>query len=73
MTTYQFGSSSKTPYGVSYKVAPMTTETVMNEKACFEVAGSQDAPMAAQSVLPDLTGFSVSFIDITQVSDFARM
>ena len=60
MVTYQFGSSKSKPFGTSYKIAPMTTETVLNKRSCFEVDGSKDAPVTAQSVLPDLSEFTVS-------------
>ncbi|KAK3091873.1 hypothetical protein FSP39_023296 [Pinctada imbricata] len=47
------------PYGVSYKLAPMTTYNVTNKDMCFQVNGTKDGTVDIQSVLPDLTGFTI--------------
>lgn len=47
------------PYGASYRICPETTETQLNVMSCFEVNGTKDAPVAIQTVLPDLTNFEV--------------
>lgn len=47
------------PYGASYRICPETTETQLNVMSCFEVNGTKDAPIAKQTVLPDLTDFKV--------------
>ena len=47
------------PYGVNYRMCPETTETQMNVRRCFAVNGSEAAPTAIQTVLPDLTDFEV--------------
>ncbi|XP_013412168.1 digestive cysteine proteinase 2-like [Lingula anatina] len=47
------------PYGSSFKIAYMTTDTVMNKKSCFQVNGTSDSPVKSQSILPDLTGFQL--------------
>ncbi|XP_033736664.1 digestive cysteine proteinase 1-like [Pecten maximus] len=45
------------PFGVGYKVAPITTYKVTNQMTCFGMNGTSDGPITIQSVLPDLTGF----------------
>ena len=59
VVTIQIGSDGSSDYGKSYKIAPMTTETVTNQKTCFLVNGTKDAAVSAQTVLPDLTNFTV--------------
>ncbi|OQV18628.1 Counting factor associated protein D [Hypsibius exemplaris] len=54
--TFQRGDIA--PSGVSYKVAPETTESVLNAQTCFQVNGTQDAEILPQSILPDLTEFT---------------
>ena len=49
-----------TKYGVSYKLAPMSTEKKLNMDMCFQVNGTnKDDAVMVQSVLPDLAGFKV--------------
>lgn len=55
--TIQLAPTSRTDYGVGIKVTPMTDEHVTNAKTCFWVNGTSDAPLAIQSVLPDMTDF----------------
>jgi hypothetical protein len=42
------------------KIVPMTTDTVTNRLTCFEVNGTVDSKVEAQSILPDPSGFTVS-------------
>lgn len=56
--TFQRGDIGS--YGVSYKVAFMTTDSVNNKLSCFLVNGTQDAPFGPQTIFPDTTGFTVS-------------
>ena len=58
--TYQRGDQK--PYGISYKVAPLTTETVLNDRTCFEVNGTHDGEVLAQAIIPDLSEFTVGTI-----------
>jgi C1A family cysteine protease len=44
-------------YGSSLKIAPVTTDTVLNSKTCLQVNGSKEEKIMPQSILPDLTGF----------------
>ena len=47
-------------YGVMRKIVPMTTDTVTNRLSCFEVNGTADSRVEAQSILPDpSSGFTV--------------
>ncbi|KAG8297009.1 hypothetical protein J6590_044662 [Homalodisca vitripennis] len=55
--TYQL--STETQFGISRKLAPMTTETELNTIKCFQVNGTQKDKIRIQSVLPDLTGFEM--------------
>ncbi|KAK2725587.1 hypothetical protein QYM36_000177 [Artemia franciscana] len=55
MKTYQLANEGD--YGVMYRVAPMTTETVQNEMNCFQITGAGDSPVAPQGVIPDLDDF----------------
>ena len=57
MKTYQIANEGK--YGVTKKVAPMTTETVKNQLNCFQAEGSEDEKVEAQSILPDISSFKV--------------
>jgi len=54
--TFQIGNDGE--YGTMAKVVPMTNEVVVNEISCFQVNGSKEEPVEAQSMLPDLSGFS---------------
>ena len=47
------------PYGTNYRICPETTETQLNVRSCFQVNGTKDAPVAIQTVLPDLSKFKV--------------
>lgn len=47
-------------FGVSYKVAYMPDETGQPVRTCFQVNGTTEAPVAIQSIIPDLSGFQVS-------------
>jgi len=44
------------------KIVPMTNEKLLNQLTCFEVNGTADAKIQAQSVLPDPSEFSVSYV-----------
>jgi hypothetical protein len=46
--------------GVMRKIVPMTNEKLLNQLTCFEVNGTSEAKIGAQSVLPDPAGFTVS-------------
>lgn len=46
----------KGSYGVSIKIAPITTETVTNENTCLQVNGTSDLKILPQAILPDTTG-----------------
>ena len=47
-------------FGSHYLIAPMSDEKVMNKKTCFLVEGTKQNPIGIQSLLPDLTDFTVS-------------
>ncbi|KAL3287775.1 hypothetical protein HHI36_002237 [Cryptolaemus montrouzieri] len=54
--TYQL--SGVKPYGTSIKVAPVTNEEETNVKTCLQVNGTSDNKIDAQSILPNLEGFT---------------
>ena len=60
VSTIQLAPTSSMDYGVGIKVAPMTTEDVVNQKTCFWLNGTQDSPVQVQTVLPDVSNFTVS-------------
>ena len=49
------------PYGTSYQLCPVTTETETDVQTCFALNGTGDSPVAVQTVLPDLSKFQVRF------------
>lgn len=53
--TYQLGKYAK--YGSSIKIAPVTTETQLNEDTCLQVNGTNEMMIEPQGIVPDLTGF----------------
>ncbi|ELT93269.1 hypothetical protein CAPTEDRAFT_181131 [Capitella teleta] len=56
--TYQLPGDGVSTFGISRKVAPMTTEEVLNQINCFQVNGTKEAPITIQTVLPDLANFT---------------
>lgn len=55
--TYQL--SRENSNGVSYKVAPVTTQTMLNKDTCLNVNGTAENKILVQSILPDTTGFKL--------------
>lgn len=55
--TYQLGKFTK--FGSSIKIAPVTTETQLNEDTCLQVNGSREMMIEPQGIVPDLSGFEV--------------
>ncbi|OXB74246.1 UNVERIFIED_CONTAM: hypothetical protein H355_011698 [Colinus virginianus] len=53
--TYQLAAVK--PYGMRYKITPETTEKEVNARKCFQLPGSKDDVVKAQSVFPNLDGF----------------
>ncbi|OPJ69850.1 digestive cysteine proteinase 1 [Patagioenas fasciata monilis] len=53
--TYQLGGVK--PYGMQYKITPETTEKKVNTRACFQLPGSKEDVVKAQSVFPSMDGF----------------
>lgn len=58
--TYQL--SNEGSYGSSIKVAPITTESQLNQQTCLQVNGSADSKIEPQTIVPDTTGMEVSFL-----------
>ncbi|XP_044742976.1 digestive cysteine proteinase 1 [Chrysoperla carnea] len=54
--TYQLAKEND--YGVSIKIAPITTEEQLNSITCLQVNGTGENPITPQNVLPDLRGFT---------------
>lgn len=55
--TYQLSKDGE--YGSSIKVAPVTTEEVLNEDTCLQVNGTSNMAIQPQSILPDISLFEV--------------
>ncbi|GBP49768.1 Counting factor associated protein D [Eumeta japonica] len=55
--TYQLTPKVFPEYGSSIKIAPITTEKVLNQMTCLQVNGTEDHKVEIQSVLPDMTDF----------------
>ena len=49
-------------FGSHYLIAPMTDEKVTNRQTCFQVNGTKENPIGIQSLLPDLTDFTVRYV-----------
>ncbi|XP_003494144.1 digestive cysteine proteinase 1 [Bombus impatiens] len=50
-----FQLSHKGSYGKSIKIAPITTESVLNEETCLEVNGTKEIKVQPQAIIPDTT------------------
>ncbi|XP_063542332.1 digestive cysteine proteinase 1 isoform X1 [Cydia strobilella] len=55
--TYQMTSTVYPKYGTMIKIAPVTTETVLNKETCLQVNGTDGQMVNIQNVLPDMTDF----------------
>lgn len=55
--TYQLAAVK--PYGMRYKITPETTEKEVNTRKCFQLPGSKEDVVKAQSVFPSIDGFKV--------------
>ena len=44
-----------------FKIVPETTQDFANRITCFNIPGSSDAPIAAQSLLPNASLYTVWF------------
>ncbi|XP_063629321.1 digestive cysteine proteinase 1 isoform X1 [Cydia splendana] len=55
--TYQMTSTVYPKYGTMIKIAPVTTETVLNKQTCLQVNGTDGQTVNIQNVLPDMTDF----------------
>ncbi|KZC04596.1 Counting factor associated protein D, partial [Dufourea novaeangliae] len=51
-----FQLSHKGSYGKSMKIAPITTETALNQETCLEVNGTKEMKVQPQAIIPDTTG-----------------
>ncbi|XP_026881924.2 digestive cysteine proteinase 1-like [Electrophorus electricus] len=49
--------------GVGYKITPVTTETEFNAMKCFQVNGTEEAPVLPQAALPNIQGFQFERIE----------
>ncbi|XP_050552147.1 digestive cysteine proteinase 2 [Spodoptera frugiperda] len=70
--TYQLSATVFKPYGTSIKIAPVTTEEVLNQDTCLQVNGSSDNSIAVQTVLPDMTDFKYIGTENMQDSETAK-
>ncbi|XP_038218244.1 digestive cysteine proteinase 1 [Zerene cesonia] len=70
--TYQLEASVFPEFGTSIKIAPITTEQVLNQQTCLQVNGSSDNNINVQSVLPDMTDFKFVGTETMQDSDTSK-
>lgn len=70
--TYQLSSSVYPQYGTSIKIAPVTTEKVLNHETCLQVNGTSDESIKIQSVLPDMSDFKYIGTETMQDSDTSK-
>jgi hypothetical protein len=54
-----FQLAHKGQYGASIKIAPITTETIINEDTCLQVNGTNNLKIQPQSIIPDTFGMEV--------------
>ena len=54
-----FQLAHKGSYGKSLKIAPITTESVVNEETCLEVNGTKEIKIQPQTIVPDTIGMEV--------------
>lgn len=64
--TIQRGDIGK--YGKTFVVEPWSTETVRNEKTCFQMNGSKYWSVKPQHIIPDMSGFKHIKDDLHQGS-----
>ncbi|XP_063833642.1 digestive cysteine proteinase 2 [Ostrinia nubilalis] len=70
--TYQMSSSVYPKFGTSIKIAPVTTESVLNQQTCLQVNGSSEMAIEVQTVLPDMTDFKYVGSETMLDSDVAK-
>ncbi|CAH0717618.1 unnamed protein product, partial [Brenthis ino] len=70
--TYQLSASVFPPFGTSIKIAPITTEQVLNRETCLQVNGSTSENIGIQSVLPDMTDFQFVGTETMQDSETSK-
>ncbi|KAG6457108.1 hypothetical protein O3G_MSEX010113 [Manduca sexta] len=70
--TYQLTGAVYPPYGTSIKIAPITTEKVLNKETCLQVNSTQEQGQEVQSVLPDMTDFKYIGSETMQGSDTSK-
>ncbi|XP_045511993.1 digestive cysteine proteinase 1 [Pieris brassicae] len=70
--TYQFEANVFPKFGTSIKIAPITTEHVLNQETCLQVNGTEDSSISIQSVLPDMSDFKYVGSETMQDSDTSK-
>jgi len=65
--TFQRGDVDK--YGTLVKIVPYTDEVVVNSLDCFQVNGTSDMQVEAQSMLPDISDFTLLGSELKQGQD----
>lgn len=56
--TYQL--SHEGDFGTSLKIAPVTTDEILNKITCLQVNGTSDNKIQPQSILPDCKEFELA-------------
>lgn len=81
MSVYMYIGTAKEYYlavpgasGIMYKIVPETTNSsYTNVMTCFAIPGDQEAPVAVQQVLPDLSQYTVSHNQTTCTTTLHRI
>lgn len=55
--TYQLSGAGV--YGTSFKIAPVTTDEVLNKMTCLQVNGTEHRQITFQPILPDCDEFQL--------------
>ncbi|XP_072948141.1 cathepsin L-like peptidase [Epargyreus clarus] len=70
--TYQLSASVYPQFGTSIKIAPVTTEEVLNQQTCLQVNGTTEQLISIQSVLPDMSDFKFVGTETMKDSDTSK-
>ena len=56
-----FNLGNEGSHGTMYKIVPETTKDFMNQETCFKIPGQEGAKVLPQTILPDISQYTVSW------------
>ncbi|CAG9857192.1 unnamed protein product [Phyllotreta striolata] len=65
---YQLGNGN----GVQYKIVPVTTEEVLNERTCFQIDGTAQNPIGPQAMFPNMDELEYRGLKVNQMGKQAE-